>query len=188
MILTNVQHLAQLEGDARAVGEDLVRRWPTAVIVSSRRDVEHQAAAMAGNCIRQRDWILGNDHTVGTYRWSKAAQLCHDWSLSHVDANGYELAAAFAHLLNALPVSELVKLSRHLAPVTAGAHALDVRPMLTALGESQAATWRHGQPYPEMSDVGREVHAFLQAEAVARGGLFLESEGNVVVWHWQAKD
>lgn len=187
--VTNVEHLAQLEGDAREVGEGLVRRFPTAVIVSSKRDIQRQALAMAGNCVRQRNWILGDAHAEppvkATYRWSKAAMICHDWSVHHPAALEHELAAAFAHLLNQLPVTELVKLSRHLAPVTAGAHALDVRPMLTELGAQQAAA---GMLDPELTDVGREVRSYLQTEAHARGGTFLEREGSLVIWHWQAKD
>lgn len=186
--MTNVEHLAQLEGDAREVGEGLVKRWPSAVITSSRRDIQRQAIAMAGNCMRQRTWILGDAHAEppvkATYRWSKAAMLCHDWSVSHPEALEHELAAAFAHLLNQLPVTELAKLSRHLAPLTAGAHALDVRPMLTEHGEEQAAA---GMLHPELTEIGLEVHAYLQAEATARGGVFLEREGNLVIWHWQSK-
>lgn len=185
--MTNVEHLAQLEGDARDVAVEACRRFPGFVITSSRRDVQRQALAMAGNCFKQRSWVLGDAHAEppirATYRWSKAAMLCHDWSLSHPEALEHELAAAFADLLNRLPVSELVKLSRHLAPVTAGAHAFDARPLLTALGEQQRAA---GSLDPEFTEEGLEICAFLAEEAAKRGGTFLTREGKLLVLHWQA--
>lgn len=142
------------------------------VIVSSRRDIGSQALAMARNCFRQRDWILGNLRATpivrATYRWSRAAALCHDWSLQHPKASETELAAAFTYELARLPLDELAKLSKHLAPVTAGARAFDVR--------------------PDHSPAGQECKAFLRSEAARLGGTFLEHEGSLEIWHWQAKE
>lgn len=186
----NIQHLAQLAGDARAVATSTVTRFPFVVIVSSRRDLQAQAIAMASNCVHQRDWILGDAHAEppvkATYRWSKAAMLCHDWSVHHLEAKEHELAAAFAHLLNQLPVSELCKLSAHLAPVTAGAEAFDISPrnLVTAKGLEQLDA---GELSPEWSAEGIEVLAHLEAEAIRLGGTFLRVESKRVVLHWQAK-
>lgn len=185
--MTNVEHLAQLEGDAREVAEQACRRFPGFVIVSSRRDVQRQALAMAGNVARQRSWILGDAKASppvpATYKWSKAAQLCHDWAIANPAALEHELAAAFADMLNRLPVSELVKMSRHLAPVTAGARAFDARPLLTELGKQQLAA---GSLEPELTLEGKLLAAFLESEAERLGGTFLKREGKLVVWHWQA--
>lgn len=187
--MTNVEHLAQLEGDAREVAEGACRRWPGFVIVSSRRDVQRQALAMAGNVAKQRTWILGDATATPpidpTYRWSKAAQICHDWAIANPKAREHELAAAFAGMLNTLPVSELAKMSRHLAPITAGAHAFDARPLLTPHGQAQLAA---GSLDPELTTEGREIADYLRAEAAARGGTFLTREGKIVVHHWQARD
>jgi len=187
--MTNLEHLAQLEGDARDVAAEVVRRWPSAVITSSKRDVAAQAVAMAKNVARQRTWILGDAHAEppirATYRWSKAALLCHDWSMHNMDATTANLAAAFARLLGELPTSELVKLSRHLAPYTQGAHAFDLHPMLTTLGEQQAAAKTRD---PELTPDGAEACAYLAGEAHSRGGTFLTREGEQTIWHWQAKD
>jgi hypothetical protein len=177
--VTNVEHLAQLEGDARAVAEEACRRFAGFVLVSSRRDIQGQAVAMAERVFRQRDWISA------TYKPSRAADLCNAWSMANKLARKHELAAAFAGILNALPVSELVKMSRHLAPVTAGAHAFDARPLLTERGKKQMSD---GRLDPELTDEGLEVVLYLSAEAKARGGLFLMVEGRAVVHHWQARD
>ncbi len=169
--MTNAEHIAQLAGDAKDVATETCRRFPKSVITSSRRDIQRQALSMAANCVKQRTWILGDAHAEppikATYKWSKAAMLCHNWSVSHPDAREHELAAAFVHELERLPLDELAKMSKHLAPATAGARAFDLR--------------------PDHSPQGLECKAFLHAEAARRGGTFLEREGNLEIWHWQAK-
>ncbi len=167
----NESHLAQLEGDAFAVATAACGRYPTMKIVSSKRDVRSQADAMARRCEHERDWILGDPNRVppkkATYKWSKAAQLCHAWSLGHPAATLVEMALAFRKILEALPADELAKVSKHLAPTGGKARAFDVLP-------------DHGKE-------GLACKAFLGAEALRLGGTFLEREGDQEVWHWQAK-
>lgn len=189
--VNNTSHLAQLEGDARAVATEGCRRWPDFVITSSKRDVQTQAVAMARNVARQRTWILGDAHTAGTYRYSLCAKLLHDWAVSNPHALEHEVAAAFAHLMEGLPTSELEKLSSHLAPYAQGAHAFDVLPLLTAIGAEQARKVAAGElpvTFPvEFTPEGTEICNFLAAEAKRLGATFLTREGKLVICHWQAK-
>lgn len=168
--MSNVVHLAQLEGDAREVATEMVKRWPDVVINDSRRDPNEQAERMAKNCMLERYFILGGGPRAvkGTYVWSRASQLCHDISVNQPSLTTLSaLKTAFAQALLTLPTSELRKISKHLAPVTAGAHAFDVQP---------------GGPHDT------EVCAYLASEAQRRGGRFLTVEAGLVRRHWQARD
>lgn len=167
--VTNVEHLAQLSGDAREVGTELCRRWPDTVITDSRRSPQTQALRMAKNCAVNRFWILGKPDSgqKPVYKWSVGVQRCHDWSVRHQAAPMQDIAAAFVMILNGLPLDELARISKHLAPVTAGARALDIR---AVHDDTRAARL-----------------AYLHGEAAARGGTFLETEGGLEIWHWQAR-
>lgn len=185
---SNLVHLAQLEGDARDVATEACRRFSAFVITSSKRDVQRQAVNMARNVVRQRTWI------AETYKPSHAAQLCHAWATDHDNAGAqvHEIAAAFATLLNGLPTSELVKLSRHLAPYSQGAHAFDAQPLLTERGARTAKRIAAGElprtTPVEYTDEGKAICAFLEAKALELGGRFLPIEGLLVINHWQARD
>ena len=168
--MTNAEHLARLEGAAFAVATDYLQTFPGAVLLSSARDVQGQAVAMARNCFRQRTWILGDPHAEppikATYRWGRAAMLCHDWSVTHPTAPLVDIASAFTGILSALPREELEKLSRHLVPPGAKARAFDTQPFDDEREPAQVA--------------------WLTEQARVRGGVFLTQEGELKVFHWQA--
>lgn len=162
--MANVDMIGTLTGDAFTVAAELCAKFPAVVLTSAKRAVEDQARAMAQNCAVQPLWILGGktqDGTQvdGTYLWSRAAQLLHNWSASHVGNSAAQLCVDFSRILKALPVSEMGKISKHLAGL-----AFDVQPS----GDDS-------------------VKEFLRAAAVQHGGRFLEKEGGLVRWHWQAK-
>ncbi len=63
----------KLTGKARDAAEALKDKSPDVVFTSGRRDVAGQASAMAGNVVKQHDWI------EKTYRASKASKACQKW-------------------------------------------------------------------------------------------------------------
>lgn len=163
--MTNAEHLAGLEGDALDVAREALRRWPTVVIVSSLRATSSQAHAMATNVIEhaaknegERNWI------ELTYFPSLAARRCNAWALQN-DVSLERMAEAFTSILEQLPDGEIEHLSKHLAAPGRKARAVDFEPP--------------GSP---------ELCAYLEAEAKARGGRFLQREGGLVRCHWQAGD
>lgn len=155
-------HLDSLTGAAREAAAALLKAFPNTTITSSVRTVEKQARAMADNCVLRRDYI------GETYRkpLCNAAQVLHAWSMGHPTKTADELAADFARFINELPFKERRLLSKHFPDDTGKSHAFDVKPV--------------------GGKVGEKIIAFLRAEATKRGGRFLEEEGGLVRWHWQA--
>lgn len=96
-----------------------------------------------------------------TYASTRPAQECAAWSAQHPKATEDELLLAFSRIIAAFPPDEQRKLSRHLT-----GEAFDVKPIGGAAGE--------------------ELLSALKDWAVQKQGKFLDREGGLVVWHWQA--
>lgn len=96
-----------------------------------------------------------------TYATTRPAQECAAWSAQHPKATQDELFLAFSRIIAAFSPEELRKLSRHLT-----GEAFDVKPVSGERGEEL-------------------LHA-LKDWAVQKQGKFLDREGGLVVWHWQA--
>jgi hypothetical protein len=146
-----------LVGDALNVATELLRRFPDAELTSGKRDLKEQAAAMATNVLKERGWI------GATYKPSPVSQALHAWALEkrHVRVKG-DLAFGLLDMMRRFTPFELGKLSLHLT-----GEAFDVRPMNTARGMS--------------------LKKYLAEAAADKGGKFLEREGGLIRWHWQAK-
>lgn len=96
-----------------------------------------------------------------TYKASKPAIAAHAWVIAnkHVRAVG-DIADGLEFVLRTFSPLELEALSRHLT-----GDAFDIRPR----------------------SVRRDAREWLDAEADKRGATFLEREGGLVRYHWQAK-
>jgi hypothetical protein len=167
--MTNAQILATLDGDALAAATAFLDAFPDGVLTSGGRGVQEQAHAMASNVVKQRDWILGTPGKVkGTYVWSVGAQRLHNWAITHSVVDLGRVFDAFVLILTALSPAERAAVSKHF-----GRAAFDVQPQLEQDGETPTAR-------------GAQMVAWLKAKALELGGRFLEREGNLVRWHWQA--
>lgn len=96
-----------------------------------------------------------------TYRASKPALAAHAWVMAnkHVRAVG-DIADGLEFVLRTFSPVELESLSRHFT-----GDAFDLRPR----------------------SVTRAAREWLENEAKKRGALFLDREGGLVRYHWQAK-
>lgn len=155
----NAQVLGSLQGDAKDVATRYLEAFPDALLLSGGRSAEEQAWAMARACFKKRDFILGDEAGRGAvYRWSVGASLLHRWSIAHPHAPLSDIAVAFATILHRLTPAQREAVSMHFA----GA-AFDPK-----VGTEAQRLWLH-------------------AEAARLGGTFLEEEGGLTQWHWQAK-
>lgn len=98
------------------------------------------------------------DFVRSTYVNSLAARRCQAWVDMHLTAKQDQIAEAFERILCDLPDSELAHLTRHVS-----GDAFDVVPSTAA------------------------VRAFLVELADRHGGKFLDHEGKLLRWHWEAK-
>jgi hypothetical protein len=141
----------QLEPIARQAAIILKNKWPHLEFTSGRRTVWQQAHAMAANIVALHDcqWI-GNTYLAG-------AKL-QAWVNHHPEAVTVEaLTNGLEQTMNAMPDSELLKISRHLT-----GRAFDVRPVVLN-------------------------SKLIKADIRALPGLhkFLDHEGGHVRWHAQ---
>jgi hypothetical protein len=145
-----------LDDDVQAVARELWEGFPGIQFTSGRRTLQDQAHAMAENVALNRRWI------VQTYARSLASVDCQSWVDNNPDATTTEqIAAGLLHSLNLLSKQALDKLSKHLI-----GRAFDVQPMA----------------YPD----GLAVKAWLKAKAAQMNGKFLEREGGLLRWHFEA--
>ena len=117
-----------LEPTAAAAAKLLLQKHPNIQFTSGRRDVTQQAHAMAGNVVKNRQWI-GKTYIHG--------EKLQGWVNAHPQAKTVdELTAGLAAVMKAMPEEELRKISRHLTgrafdvtPVTQNAEAIknDIR-------------------------------------------------------------
>jgi hypothetical protein len=145
-----------LDDDVQAIARELWEGFPGIVFTSGRRTLQDQAHAMAENVVLNRRWI------AQTYARSLASVDCQSWIDQTPEATTTEdIAAGLLRCLNLLSKQALDKLSKHLI-----GRAFDVQPMA----------------YPD----GLAVKAWLKAKAAQVGGKFLEREGGLLRWHWEA--
>lgn len=146
-----------LIGNARRAAHELKKDHPDVVFTSGRRTIGEQAHAMATNVVNGggRDWIKQ------TYKPSNVAMACQRWIDANPDSVSIRavakgLMSVFARFDN----KELGKISKHLT-----GQAFDVRPV------------------PGLQ--GQLVLMSLRDTVKRYGGVLLEKEGGVVVWHAQ---
>lgn len=95
------------------------------------------------------------------YKASKAARLLHAWLDSHPNASQVQMQVGLETVMRTLTDEDLAKLSKHLS-----GDAFDVAPIA--------------------GEFGGAVAAFLRMLAAKYNGRFLEREGDLIRWHWQA--
>ena len=145
-----------LVGDALAAATELREAFPGAVLVSGKRTIEEQAEAMAENIVADRNYVKQ------THLPSNASRVCQLWVDSHPSITDLEgVRKGMLLVLRLMNDADLSSLSRHLT-----GDAFDVRPVGGIVGD--------------------RIKAFLVALAAKYGGRFLDREGSLVRWHWQA--
>jgi len=106
-----------LEPTAEAAARLLLEKHPEIQFTSGRRDVQHQAHAMAANVVAKHDrqWI-GHTYIAG--------QKLQAWIDAHPEAVTVDqITAGLVGVMNAMPEAERLKISRHMT-----GRAFDVRP------------------------------------------------------------
>lgn len=141
-----------LVGVTAKVAADFELAFPDAVFTSGRRSILPQAHAMAGNVVRNRQWI------AETYVHSAASAACQAWVDANLGASLAETADGLLGVLQGLTPEELEQLTHHLV-----GHAFDVQPD----GDAEKLLW-------------------LAMRAEKEKGKFIEKEGGLDRWHWQA--
>jgi peptidoglycan L-alanyl-D-glutamate endopeptidase CwlK len=110
----------QLNDNAQNAAVILRAAYPGTVFTSGRRSIQDQAHAMAGNVVKNRQFI------VQTYKASPTCSQCQQWVDSHPQATTQDqIAAGLLQVFQAAPESEVMKFSRHLS-----GNAFDVQPVL----------------------------------------------------------
>ncbi len=106
---------------ARTAAYMLKKAYPQVKFTSGRRSKADQARAMAGNVVRNRQWI------EQTYKVSPLRKKCQDW-VDHNSArkSQAEIAQGILSVFDAVTDAELVSFSKHLS-----GHAFDVQPVET---------------------------------------------------------
>lgn len=160
---------------ALSAATDFSQAFPWAVFTSGRRSMELQAWAMAGNVVRNRDWIRGGEHP--TYKPSPCADACQAWVWTHPEATTQaEIAAGLLAVTSGYSDEEIAKMTVHPSGL-----AFDVQPIGVKMRPGQSA----GSWADEMARASRAC-AWLGARAAKVGGRFLQRENGLVIWHWQA--
>ncbi len=94
-----------------------------------------------------------------TYKDSVAKRACLEWCKAHPRATRTALQSGLLSVLRGLLPSELAGISLHLS-----GDAFDVQP-------------EKARP---------EIAEWLRIQALKLGGKFIENEGGLLRWHWQA--
>lgn len=105
--------------------------------------------------------VLNRSWIRETYALARAATECQAWADIHPKAPYAELTEAFARIIEAMDEHARRQLSRHIT-----GEAFDILPVGGARGEKM-----------------REA---LQEWARKKSGKFLDREGGLTIWHWQA--
>ncbi len=96
-----------------------------------------------------------------TYALARAATECQAWCEVHPQATYTELVEALARIIESFDDHARRQLSRHMT-----GEAFDVAPKMGARGE--------------------QIKKALHKWAFDKGGKFLDREGGLEIWHWQA--
>jgi len=108
-----------LADTARKAAYALKAAHPTVRFTSGRRNKADQARAMAGNVVKNRQWI------VETYKDGPLRKRCQDWVDEHADQTTKEqIAAGLLSVFDAATDAELGAFSKHLS-----GEAFDVQPV-----------------------------------------------------------
>jgi hypothetical protein len=109
----------RLSQTAKKAAEQLLKEYSHDVVFTSgRRDLAGQARAMAGNVVKNRNWIKE------TYRESAASKACQKWVDDHPEAKTQkQLAAGLLKTFNQLG-PKAGQISRHLT-----GDAFDIEPV-----------------------------------------------------------
>jgi hypothetical protein len=108
----------RLQPDVEQKARQLKARAPGVRFTSGRRDLAGQARAMAGNVVRNRQWI------AQTYRASDAIRQLQNWVNTHPQANtAAEIAQGLLSVMNSMSDSQRSGISRHLS-----GRAFDIQP------------------------------------------------------------
>jgi hypothetical protein len=152
-------HNYGLVGDALLVAQGGVIRYGADAfeITSGKRTREDQAAAMAANEWRSRGWIAA---TYVDSKVKRAIVRATERAWSGAKCTRQKLQTAILLAMNVFTDVELGALTLHMAGM-----AFDVRPR------------------PEKPAIA----VYLAAEALRLGGKFLDREGGLLRYHWQAK-
>jgi hypothetical protein len=114
---------------AKKAAYDLKRRFPAISFTSGRRTLADQARAMAGNVVKNRQWI------AETYVDSVASRACQQWVDDHPEkASSTEIAAGLLVTLQGLAAGEAGRISKHLT-----GDAFDIQPVETDADAIKAA-------------------------------------------------
>jgi hypothetical protein len=104
---------------ARAAAYALKAKHPNVIFTSGRRTKQEQAAAMAGNVVRDRQWIKK------TYFQSKVSDECQKWVDDHPEAlTKQALETGILEVLDRYSESQLSVLTKHIAGL-----AFDIQPI-----------------------------------------------------------
>jgi hypothetical protein len=104
---------------ARRAAEILLNHHPELVLTSGRRDSAAQASAMAGNVVRQRNWISL------TYRDTPERRALQAWIDTNPQARTRpEIAAGLLQVMGSWSDAQKASLSRHFS-----GQAFDIRPV-----------------------------------------------------------
>ncbi|HEV8109662.1 MAG TPA: hypothetical protein VGP97_19285 [Burkholderiales bacterium] len=104
---------------ARAAAYALKRLHAEVVFTSGRRDEVAQAQAMAGNVVRNRQWI------VQTYLPSPVCAACQKWVDEHPQALSQEaIQQGLTSVFDSIGEAEIGRISKHLS-----GEAFDVQPV-----------------------------------------------------------
>lgn len=106
----------QLEPIAKKAASILHAKYPQLEFTSGRRSIFQQAHAMAGNVIKNRNWI-GQTYLAGAKMQA--------WVDQHPEATTVDaITAGLEQVMKGMPEVELLKISRHLT-----GRAFDIRPV-----------------------------------------------------------
>jgi hypothetical protein len=151
--------ISGLRGAAFDACKKFLQQFPNADITSTKRNLEDQCRAMAGNVIYNRKWIMQ------TYAPSAARDACQAW----VDANPNSrvptlISGGLFGVLQPMSEDQLQGLSWHLS-----GDAFDV--------------------FPDGDQNKIICLGSLVSSCEASGGTakFLQAEGGLTRWHWQGR-
>lgn len=156
--MTELLELSQLNitGKALAAATQYSLVYPGAVYTSGRRTIDEQAWAMASNIIRNHKWV------EQTYVHSAPALACQQWvDTATQPLIEKQIASALTWILAGFEDTSLASLSLHLS-----GNAFDVLPLAGPQGAASIA--------------------LLQSMARIYSGKFLQREGGLIRWHWEA--
>lgn len=145
-----------LTGFALTAAQEFATFFPEAIFTSGRRSKVDQARAVAQDVLLDRDFIKK------TYRDGVVCREAQAWVENATAPLTLErIEAGLLEVFQSCSDIDLSHFSKHL-----GGMAFDVHPVTTADGDA--------------------MKLMLYALATQYGGKFLEREGKLIRWHWEA--